>query len=92
MARVETRYGLAFAGCAVLAAVVLLASRADAGFDGFDVDSSTFANQYNGNDIFDGSAFNNQWVLAGGGTELDFSLNGTNMVHTETTPQRLDPT
>jgi hypothetical protein len=59
MARVETKHGLAFAGCAVLAAVALLTSRADAGFDGLDVDSSTFANQYNGNDIFDGSAFSN---------------------------------
>jgi hypothetical protein len=85
MARVETRYGMAIAGLAAIAVVVLLAGRADAGFDGFDVDSSTFANKYNGNDIFNGTAFNNQWEMSGGGTELDFSLNGTNMVHTETT-------
>ena len=43
-------------------------------------DSSTFANKYNGNDIFDGTSTINQWVLAGGGDPLDMSLNGNNLV------------
>ena len=34
--------------------------------DGFSVGSSTFTNQYNGDDIYDGAGFINDWSAAGG--------------------------
>lgn len=52
---------------ALLVAVALAASVASwaHGLDGFNVSSSTFAHQYNGNQIWDGSAFQNGWSQAG---------------------------
>jgi hypothetical protein len=50
------------------------------GFDGFNVNSSTFTNQYNGNQIWDGTAFQNMWSQAGGATTAALSLNGTALV------------
>lgn len=50
------------------------------GLDGFNVNSSTFANQYNGNQIWDGSAFQNMWSQAGGATTGALSLNGSALV------------
>ena len=50
-------------------------------------DSSAFANQYDGNQIWDGTAYANGWDGAGasGGTTADYALNGTNLVITQTT-------
>lgn len=49
-------------------------------------DSSTFAHQYNGDEIFDGTSMVNQWdVAASGGTEADLSLDGSNLIYTYTT-------
>jgi hypothetical protein len=61
-------------------------SLAHAGFDGFSIHSSTFANQYQGNQVYDGATFQNQWVHAGGAdvTTADLSLNGTNLVVNQT--------
>ncbi|MCA9241948.1 MAG: PEP-CTERM sorting domain-containing protein, partial [Planctomycetales bacterium] len=47
----------------------------------------TFDNQYNGNDIWDGSAYTNGWdgATASGGTTADYSLNGTNLLYNMST-------
>lgn len=49
-------------------------------------DSSTFANKYNGDEMFDGTNLVNSWAIAAsGGTTADLSLNGSNLVYTYTT-------
>ena len=65
---------------AVLVAASILAHSVQAGFDGFSILSSTFDNQYNGNEVWDGVTFQNQWVQAGGGDPSELTLNGTNLV------------
>jgi len=52
---------------------------ATAALDG-TADSSTFASQYNGDQIWDGSATINDWVLNGGNTTAALSLSGSNLV------------
>lgn len=58
-----------------------LTLRTGSAFDGFNVNSSTFANQYNGSQIWDGATFQNDWTQAGYGAGNDpipaLSLNGT---------------
>lgn len=44
------------------------------------LDSASFANQYAGTDIFDGTTGINGWVAAGGATDANLSLNGSNVV------------
>lgn len=47
------------------------------------LDSSGFANKYNGDEIFDGAATINGWAAAGGqGSDPTFVLNGSNVVAT----------
>ena len=53
-----------------------------AAFDGFNVDSSTFDNLYEGNDVFNGTNFWNGWAVAGGSDAADYVLNTTNLIHT----------
>lgn len=48
------------------------------------LDSSGFASQYNGNDIFDGTNAANGWVAAGGATDDNLTLNGSNVISTLT--------
>lgn len=48
------------------------------------LDSSSFANQFNGDDLFDGSNAANGWVAAGGATDANFTLNGSNVISTLT--------
>lgn len=43
-------------------------------------DSSAFTNQYNGNQIWDGSAFVNDWVQSGGHTPAAVSVSGSNLI------------
>src|SRR5690606_21038302 len=62
-----------------------IARIANAQFDGFGVSSSTFSNQYNGNQIWDGTNFVGDWAGAGGLVATDLSLNGTNLVMNQTT-------
>ncbi|WP_425398749.1 PEP-CTERM sorting domain-containing protein [Aeoliella sp.] len=69
------------AGVAVLAVMSGSASLW-AAFDGFNVLSSTFDNQYAGNEIFDGSAAINGWGTAGGAEDDDLLLNGSNVTLT----------
>ena len=44
------------------------------------LDSNSFANKYNGNEIFDGTNGINDWVAEGGATDANLSLNGSNVV------------
>lgn len=44
------------------------------------LDSSSFANQYAGTDIFDGTNAINGWVATGGATDANLSLSGSNVV------------
>lgn len=44
------------------------------------LDSSSFASQYNGDEIFDGSTGANGWVPNGGATDANLSLSGGNVV------------
>ena len=44
------------------------------------LDSSNFDNQYNGNEIWNGATFVNQWAQNGGATAASLSLNGTNLI------------
>jgi flagellin-like hook-associated protein FlgL len=46
------------------------------------LDSSAFANRYNGDEIFDGTTTTNSWVATGGMSSADLSLNGTNVIQT----------
>ncbi len=46
------------------------------------MNSSAFANRYNGDQIFDGSTAINGWVATGGIGNGDLSLNGTNVIAT----------
>lgn len=48
------------------------------------LDSSAFANTYNGDEIFDGAATINGWAAAGGATNANLTLNGSNVVSTLT--------
>ena len=48
------------------------------------LDSSAFANKYNGDEVFDGTNAINGWVAAGGATDANLSLNGSNAVLTLT--------
>lgn len=66
-----------------VAAVALLAIPANAAPT--TADSSTFANKYNGDEIFDGANAINDWVVAGGGDAADLALNGSNLLYTYTT-------
>lgn len=43
--------------------------------------SNTFAQQYNGNEIWDGTDFQNQWAINGGATPASLSLSGSALVH-----------
>ena len=65
------------------AAVMLCCTPLQAAFDGFNVLSSTFDNQYDGIDIWDGAAYASGWdgATASGGTTADYSLNGNNLVY-----------
>ncbi|MCA9212253.1 MAG: PEP-CTERM sorting domain-containing protein, partial [Planctomycetales bacterium] len=54
-------------------------SAAVAAIDGA-ADSSTFSNQYDGDQIFDGSAAINAWVINGGNTAAAYELSGSNLV------------
>ncbi|WP_145247834.1 PEP-CTERM sorting domain-containing protein [Aeoliella mucimassa] len=53
-----------------------------AAFDGFNVLSSAFDNQYTGDQIFDGTAAINGWATAGGAEDDDLLLNGSNVTLT----------
>jgi hypothetical protein len=68
--------GLVMSACAV----AVLVSPASAQY--ITGPSSGFANQYDGNQIWDGTNFVNQWAQAGGATPASLSLNGTNLVQT----------
>jgi hypothetical protein len=48
------------------------------------LDSGSFANQYNGDQIFDGTNTINQWVANGGATDANLALDGSNAVVTLT--------
>ena len=64
----------------VMGAMVLTCGgKALADLDGFSVASSTFAEQYLGNQMFDGTVAVAPWVLTGGGLATDYALNGTNL-------------
>ena len=63
----------------VAAAVLCLCGVTYADLDG-TADSGTFDNQYNGNDIWDGSAFQNEWAQAGGHTAAALSLSGSDLI------------
>lgn len=63
----------------ILVAALSLGSPATAQLDG-TADSSTFAYQYDGAAIWDGTAFLNQWGQAGGHTPAALGLSGTDLV------------
>ncbi|MEZ5324911.1 MAG: PEP-CTERM sorting domain-containing protein [Verrucomicrobiales bacterium] len=46
------------------------------------LDSASFANQYSGTDLFDGTTAINGWEAAGGATDANLALNGSNLVMT----------
>ncbi len=60
-------------------AVLLTANSATAALDGM-ADSSSFSNQYSGDEIWDGATLLNDWVLNGGNTAAALSLSGSNLV------------
>ena len=59
----------------------LFPATASAALDGA-ADSSTFASQFDGNQIFDGTSLINDWVQNGGHTPAAFSLSGGTLVVT----------
>lgn len=60
-------------------AVLLTANSATAALDGM-ADSSSFSNQYSGDQIWDGATLLNDWGLNGGNTAAALSLSGNNLV------------
>lgn len=62
-----------------LSGVLAFAMPASAALDGM-ADSSSFSNQYNGDQISDGTNTLNDWVLNGGNTAAALSLSGSNLV------------
>ncbi len=63
----------------VVFGALFAANPAFADLDGV-ADSSTFDSQYNGNEIWDGADFQNQWGQDGGHTTAALSLSGTDLV------------
>lgn len=61
---------------------IVLAGTAGAGFDGFNVDSSSFAHEFLGTDIFNANTllFGDDWNLAGGASTSSLSNDGTTLV------------
>lgn len=64
---------------AVLIVAVFPLGAVQGGFDGFNINSSTFDNLYNGNDIWDGASFQNLWNQAGGATTASLTTVGTTL-------------
>jgi len=60
-------------------AAMLIAAPLLAALDGFSVNSSTFTTQYDGNEIWDGTDFLNDWAAAGGATAANLSLSGSDL-------------
>ena len=71
-----SRFRILTAGLALFAAVTGSTSLW-AAFDGFNVLSSTFDNQYDGDQIYDGTAAINGWAAAGGAEDDDLVLDGS---------------